>query len=159
MIPATQIKVGQVILFNGEPCRVVKTLHITPGNWRGMVQMKLASVRTGQGLRAPLPLGGQDRARGSGRAHPQVPLPSGKRVSVHEQRDLRDDDAGPGDLGDTAYYILEDSEVTVLYFEGKPVSIEVPNFVVLTVTECDPSLRAPRSAPRPSRRRSRPGSP
>ena len=49
MLPATQVKVGQVILYNGEPCRVVKTLHITPGNWRGMVQMKLVNIKTGTG--------------------------------------------------------------------------------------------------------------
>ena len=44
-------------------------------------------------------------------------------------------------LGDNAYYILEDSEVEVKFFEGRPVTIELPIFVVLTVTDTEPGLR------------------
>ena len=47
VIPATQLRVGMVILYNNELYRVTNVVHITPGNWRGMVQTKLRSVRTG----------------------------------------------------------------------------------------------------------------
>src|SRR5437773_386232 len=40
VIPATQVKVGMVILHKGEPLRVTSVLHVTPGNWRGMVHAK-----------------------------------------------------------------------------------------------------------------------
>jgi elongation factor P len=152
MIPATQIKVGQVILFNSEPCRVVKTLHITPGNWRGMVQMKLVSLRSGKGF--------ENRFRSEDNVD-LADLEEHTLKFLYRQGDeyhfmssetyemmmLPKDD-----LGDTAYYILEESEVKALYFEGKPVSIEVPNFVVLTVTETEPSLKGATvsSSPKPA---------
>jgi elongation factor P len=44
---ATQLKVGNVILYNGRPCRVSSVLHVTPGNWRGMVQTKLVDLVSG----------------------------------------------------------------------------------------------------------------
>jgi elongation factor P len=47
MIAATQIKRGMTIKLNGELYRVFSFQHITPGNWRGMVQTKLKSVKTG----------------------------------------------------------------------------------------------------------------
>jgi elongation factor P len=47
MIPATQIKVGMVILHKGEPLRVTGVLHVTPGNWRGMVHAKMVILVTG----------------------------------------------------------------------------------------------------------------
>ena len=47
MIAATQIKRGMTIKLNGELYRVFSFLHITPGNWRGMVQTKLKSVKSG----------------------------------------------------------------------------------------------------------------
>src|SRR2546427_12661330 len=46
-IPATQIRRGMVIVFEGEPCRVVEFRHHTPGNLRAMIQTKLKNIRTG----------------------------------------------------------------------------------------------------------------
>jgi elongation factor P len=46
-IPATQIRKGMVIVFEGEPCRVVEFRHHTPGNLRAMIQTKLRSLRSG----------------------------------------------------------------------------------------------------------------
>ena len=46
-IPATQIRRGMVIVFEGEPCRVIEFRHHTPGNLRAMVQAKLKNLRTG----------------------------------------------------------------------------------------------------------------
>ena len=47
VIPATQLRVGMVIMYNNDLYRVTNVVHITPGNWRGMVQTKLRSIRTG----------------------------------------------------------------------------------------------------------------
>src|SRR5258707_8883009 len=47
LIPATHLRVGMVIMYNAELYRVTNVVHVTPGNWRGMVQTKLRSLRTG----------------------------------------------------------------------------------------------------------------
>ena len=44
-MPATQIRRGMVLVFEGEPCRVVEFRHHTPGNLRAMVQAKLKNLR------------------------------------------------------------------------------------------------------------------
>src|SRR6266498_3207114 len=46
-IPATQIRRGMMILFEGEPCKVMEFRHHTPGNLRAMVQTKLRNIKTG----------------------------------------------------------------------------------------------------------------
>src|SRR5207237_2279556 len=46
-IPATQIRRGMVIVFEGEPCKVMEFRHHTPGNLRAMVQTKLRNIKTG----------------------------------------------------------------------------------------------------------------
>src|SRR3990167_4773900 len=50
MIAATQLRVGMTILYNREPYRIVSVQHITPGNWRGMVQTKLKHLKTGSSV-------------------------------------------------------------------------------------------------------------
>ncbi|MDG1399643.1 MAG: elongation factor P, partial [Candidatus Binatia bacterium] len=47
LIPATQLRVGMVIMHNKELHRVFHVMHVTPGNWRGMVQTKLRNLRSG----------------------------------------------------------------------------------------------------------------
>src|SRR5687767_15938103 len=46
-MPATQIRRGMVLVFEGEPGRVIEFRHHTPGNLRAMVQAKLKNLRTG----------------------------------------------------------------------------------------------------------------
>ena len=46
-MPATQIRRGMVLVFNGDPCRVIEFRHHTPGNLRAMVQAKLKNLRSG----------------------------------------------------------------------------------------------------------------
>src|SRR5580704_4570327 len=46
-VQATQLRRGNTIIHNGELFQVVDYNHITPGNWRGMVQTKLRNLRTG----------------------------------------------------------------------------------------------------------------
>src|SRR5262249_30791305 len=47
LIAATQLKVGMVIMHNGKPHRVTNVMHVTPGNWRGMVQTRLVNIESG----------------------------------------------------------------------------------------------------------------
>ena len=46
-LPATQIRRGMVIVFEGDPCRIIEFRHHTPGNLRAMVQAKLKNLRSG----------------------------------------------------------------------------------------------------------------
>ena len=49
-IPATQIRRGNVIIFNGEPHRVIEFEHRTPGNLRAFIQAKMKNLRSGNTL-------------------------------------------------------------------------------------------------------------
>lgn len=140
-INATQVRVGNVILFEGVPCRVVKTHHHTPGNLRAQMHVKMVQLKDGISF--------EHRYRSSD----QVELAN---LESHTLKYLyRDSDdyhfmstesfelimLTKEVLGDNAYYILEESEVDVKFFEGRPVSIELPIFVVLTVTDTEPGLK------------------
>jgi elongation factor P len=47
IIPATQLRVGMLINYQNELHRVTSVVHVTPGNWRGMVQTKMRNLRSG----------------------------------------------------------------------------------------------------------------
>ena len=47
LIPATQLRAGMTIQHENALWRVMAVTHVTPGNWRGMVQTKLRNLKTG----------------------------------------------------------------------------------------------------------------
>jgi elongation factor P len=44
-------------------------------------------------------------------------------------------------LGDATQYLIPQLKVTVEFFEGKPISVELPATVDLTVVETEPGLK------------------
>jgi elongation factor P len=44
-------------------------------------------------------------------------------------------------IDDKKNFMMENMEVQLLFFEGKVISIEIPNHVVLQIVQCDPAAR------------------
>ena len=42
---ATEIKRGMVLNWEGDLWNVIESNHVTPGNWRGMVQVTMKSLK------------------------------------------------------------------------------------------------------------------
>jgi elongation factor P len=141
MIPATQIKKGMIILHNGELHQVVSFHHVTPGNWRGMVQTKLRNMKTGAIF--------ENRFRSEDRVDRAV-------LEQHEMEYLYQD----GDqycfmstetyeqvfldkdtLEEALPFLKPNAKITVDFYEGKAISIELPMTVDLEVTETEPGIK------------------
>ncbi len=140
-IPATQMRVGSVILHEGKLHRVVYKQHITPGNWRGMVQTKLQNLDTGTIY--------EHRFRSTDTVEParleahelQFLYRSGDDYTFMNQETYEMINLSIEVLGDNAGYLQENMVITAQYFEGNVVSIEVPMTVVFRITETDPPMK------------------
>jgi elongation factor P len=148
-IQATQLKVGMIIMHNGKPCRVTNVLHITPGNWRGMVQTRLVSIESGSN--AEHRFRSEDRVDQAAMEHHtlQMSYRAGDEWHFMNNESYEMVALGKEVLGDAVNYLLEGMEMQALYFEGRVVGIEVPTFVELKVTETAPSLRGATAAASP----------
>ncbi len=141
MIVATQLKVGMVIMHNGRPHRVTNVMHVTPGNWRGMVQTRMVNIETGSN--AEQRFRSEDKLE---RAHLEE---HGLQFSYRAAADFHfmntesyEMVALPAEvLGDAVSYLVEGMVITALYFEGKVVGVEMPMFVELAVKETTPNIK------------------
>ena len=141
MIAATQLRVGMTILYNGEPYRVVSVQHITPGNWRGMVQTKLKNLKTGSSVenrfrsddkleKAHLEQHEMEYLYNSGTDYHFMNTANYEQVSLSSE-----------ELGDNVYYLIANVKFMVDFYEGKPVGIEPPQVVELKVVDTAPNLK------------------
>ena len=140
-IPATQIKVGMTILYNSQPHKVLQVVHVTPGNWRGMVQTKMVNIQTGSS--AEHRFRSEDKVdKAEMETHPMRYLYKAgseymfMNMESYEQVSMTDDM-----LGDARDFLIENMDITVDYFEGKAVGVELPISVTLQIVECDPPLK------------------
>ena len=148
-IPATQIKVGNVIMHNGKPHRVTNVLHVTPGNWRGMVQTRLVNIETGSN--AEHRFRSEDKVEHANMEHHslQFSYQGGNDYTFMNTESYEMIALSSEVLGDAVNYMIADITIEALYFEGRVVGVEVPNFIELKVVETTPSLRGATAAASP----------
>ena len=141
MIQATQMRAGMCILFEKDICRIMSVQHVTPGNWRGFVQAKMRSLKSGNSFEHRF--GSTERVeRAILDTHPMEYLysdPSGHHFMNQQNYEqiTMDDET----LGSAMLYLLPNTVITVDFYEDRPVGIELPNTVTLEVVETEPSLR------------------
>lgn len=141
MIQATQIRPGMVIVLDGNLYRVLSVHHVTPGNWRGMVQSKLRNLKTGSNYEHRFR--SEDRVeQGTLEQHEMEYLYSSGEEYVFMNTETFDQvHLGLDVLGDAVYYLTPNCRLQIDFYEGNPMAIELPLTVDLKVVETEPGLK------------------
>lgn len=141
MIQVTQMRPGMVIKFNNELYSVFSVFHRTPGNLRGFVQARMRGLRNGTMIEHRF--SSEDRVERAALEEQTMQylyddgeyyyfMNTDSYEQMHLMKDL---------LGDAVQYLVPQLEVKVEFYEGKPISVELPATVDLTVVETEPALR------------------
>jgi elongation factor P len=141
MIQATQLRSGMAILHEGNLCRVLSVHHLTPGNWRGMVQAKLRNIKSGNSFEHRFR--SEDRLEKADLEDHEMEFlyASGgeyhfMNTETYEQVAIQGDD-----LGDAVHYLTPNIKVMVEFYEQRPVGVELPVTVDLKVTDTPPGMK------------------
>src|SRR4051812_16828797 len=141
MISATQLRPGMVVKFNNELYSIFKMEHRTPGNLRGFVQVKMRNFRNGTMMEHRF--SSEDKLERA--ALEQIDMEylydDGEyyyfmNTENYEQMHLTKDILGGGVL-----YLTPQLRVNVEFYEGKPISVELPASVEMTIVETEPGLK------------------
>jgi elongation factor P len=130
-----------VIVFEGQPCKVVDFRHHTPGNLRAMVQTKLRNIRNGSSFehrfrsadtveRAVLEQHEMEYLYSDGSQHHFMNTENYEQIGLSEE-----------DLGDAAQWLIAGLKIEVEFYEGAPIGIALPPSMELTVTSTEPTLK------------------
>jgi len=141
-IPATQLRPGMIIKHNNDLHAVFSVEHRTPGNLRAFIQAKLRNLRTGamfeHRFRSPDPIEkivvdevDMEFLYNDGDDYYFM------NTESYEQTHLKRDT-----LGDAVEYLTPNLQIKVEFYDNKPVGIELPQTVELTVIETEPGLKS-----------------
>ncbi|MGA1263178.1 MAG: elongation factor P [Prochlorothrix sp.] len=141
MISSNDFRTGTTIEIDGAVWRVVEFLHVKPGKGSAFVRTKLKNVKTGSVV---------ERTFRAGESLPQATIE--KRVMQHTYKDgdqyvfmdmdsYEEDQLDSSQIGDQVKYLKEGMEVNVLFWGSQVLEVELPNSVVLEVTQTDPGVK------------------
>ncbi len=141
-IPATQLRPGMIIKHNNDLHSVFSVEHRTPGNLRAFIQAKLRNLRTGAMF--------EHRFR-SADAIDKVMVDETEMEYLYNDGDTyyfmntENYEQVPlnGDvLGGAVEYLTPNIHVSMEFYDGKAIGIELPQTVDLEVVETEPGLRS-----------------
>jgi elongation factor P len=141
MISSTQLRPGMVIKFNNELYTVFKMEHRTPGNLRGFVQVKMRSIRSGSMTEHRF--SSEDRVeRAALEEHEMEYLyDDGEYYYFMNTENFEQMHLTKELLGDSVEYLVSQLKVNIEFYEGKPISVELPPTVDLKVVETEPGMK------------------
>jgi len=141
MLNFNEIKTGRVIKVNGEPYVIIKTEHHKMGRGGAVLKTKCRNLINGNILERTYQ--GSEKAE---TAETQIK----KANFMYKDKDeayFMDNESYEQfnlhveEIGESAQFLKDGTDVDVLYFEGRPVSISLPIKMEFKVTSAPPGVR------------------
>jgi elongation factor P len=141
MISSNDFRPGVSIELDGSVWRVVEFLHVKPGKGAAFVRTKLKNVQTG---------GVVERTFRAGETVPQATLEKSVMQHTYKEGDqfvfmdmstYEEANLTAAQIGDRVKYLKEGMEANVVRWGEQVLEVELPNSVVLEVTQTDPGVK------------------
>jgi elongation factor P len=138
---ASALRPGMVIKWNNDLYSIFNMVHRTPGNLRAFVQVRMRNLRNGSMVDNRFSSTEQVERAILDEQKMEYLFDDGENYTfmnteTYEQVELKKDL-----LGDAVDYLIPNINVNVEFYEGKPMSVELPPAVVLKVMETEPGLK------------------
>jgi elongation factor P len=146
-IEYSQVRRGMVIVGDdGQLYHVVDRDLNTPGNWRAILQLKLKNLKTGSiTINRVRPQDKVDQAY-LDRREMQYIYQDGDGYVFMDTETYDQITLGREWVGDLMLYMKEGNKAHVVFYEGKPISLDLPATVELQVTDTEPSVKGATAA-------------
>lgn len=141
MYTPSDFKRGLRIEVEKEPFEVLDWMHVMPGKGGAYYKTRIKSMIDGRVL---------EKTFRAGESIPPADIEERRMKYIYKDADdyyFMDTETyeqtflSLEQLGDAVDYLIENLEVSILYFKGQQMGVELPNFVTLTVVHTEPGMR------------------
>jgi len=142
-IQTTDLKKGLKVEVDGKPYNIVKCDFTNPGKGSAFYKVKLKNLEDGSVIERTYKSGVS-----TGIVQPDLDEleveymysdPDG--FNFMDQKTYETIHVATDYVGDMRFYLQEGIKLSLLFYKGRPISIEPPTFVELKVVETDPGLK------------------
>ena len=141
MYQTSDFKKGLKILLEGQPYSIVDFQHVKPGKGNQFTRIKLKNMLTGSNLEKTFKSGEKFEVPDVMTRDCQYLYKDENGYHFMDKENYSQIAMHDDDIGDNAYYLIENMDTTLLFFNDRAIDVAVPNTVVLKVTQTDPGLK------------------
>ena len=140
-IPATKLRKGMLIKFEGLLVRVLELQHITPGNLRAHVRSRMRDIRSGRLVDHKFRAEDTIERAILDEREMQYLYREGDHFVFMDTETFDQIHLSTEVLGDSASYLLPEATINVEFFDAEPVGIHLPATVDLKVVDTAPGIK------------------
>jgi len=141
MADTSSIRNGLIMNMDGDYWTVLEFLHVKPGKGGAFVRTKIKNLITGQVKEHTFRGGEKIKEVRVVRSPFQYLYKSSGTYVMMDKNTFEQIEISETMLEDLKGYLKENMDIEILMEDDKPLVVDVPNFVELTVTTTEPGLR------------------
>lgn len=136
-------KPGLKVMLDSNPCSIMENEYVKPGKGQAFNRVKLRNLKTGKVLEKTFKSGDTLEAADIVEVEMNYLYNDGEMWHFMDPESFEQIAADKTAMGDAAKWLKDDSNetCTIMLFNGVPLNVNAPNFVVLKVVETDPGVR------------------
>jgi len=146
MAKASEIKVGNILRFNGELVSVTEVLHRTPGKGGAFYLDKFRNIKTGRVVEARLATDEQVEICRVETNDFQYLYQEGDYMVIMDNTSYEQHNIPKSLFGQSAKFLKEGMDVIVSFESEEPIMAQAPNFVELEITYSEPAVKGDTSS-------------
>ncbi|MFZ1539568.1 MAG: elongation factor P [Chromatiaceae bacterium] len=132
---------GIKIMLDGDPYAVIENEFVKPGKGQAFNRVKIRNLKTGRVVERTFKSGDTVEAADVHDTQMQYLYNDGDVWHFMDPESYEQLTAEAPAVGDAAKWIKEQDICQVTLYNGAPLSVEPPNFVILRIVETDPGLK------------------
>lgn len=141
-ITATTIRAGNVLVYKDALWRVSKQPeHVKPGKGPAYLQVEMKNLKNGSKLNERFNSSDYVEKASLEQKKHQYLYPEGDNLILMDMESYEQIQVNKEIMGDKLPLLVDNMEVTLEFFEEKPLSIELPMNVILEVSETEPHIK------------------
>lgn len=136
-----EFKPGLKVMLDGDPCSIMENEFVKPGKGQAFNRVKFRNLKTGRVIERTLKSGDVMEGADVVDLELQYLYYDGEWWHFMDQSNYEQYTADEKSMGETARWIKGEEVCTVTLWNGVPLTIAAPTFVILKITATDPGIR------------------
>ncbi len=132
---------GLKILLDGDPCAIIENEFVKPGKGQAFNRVKIRNLKSGRVIERTFRSGESVEAADVIEVSLQYLYTDGDSWHFMDDQTFEQYAAPREAVGDSSSWLKEQDVCTLTLWNGEPLSVSPPNFVILEITETDPGVR------------------
>lgn len=136
-----QFRKGLKIEFDKVPYEIIDFQHVSPGKGRAFTRTKVKNMLNGNVTEKTITSGDKVDAADTEQVEMQFLYKDSAGYNFMNQVSFDQSVIQEEILGDAVGYMQENLVIQVQYYNGRPIGVELPTFVIVKIVETDPAFK------------------